>query len=177
MSGIVLITGATSGFGKALAIKFAANKYNLIITGRRDDRLQELKSNLTSTYGIEVVVLCFDVRSRSACFEAIEQLPAGWKAIDILVNNAGLALGRDYFDEASIDDWDTMIDTNLKGLLYITKAVIPSMVERRKGHIINIGSTAGKEVYEKGTLIALQNMQSMLFHKPCGLIYCVTGSK
>ncbi|NII29592.1 SDR family NAD(P)-dependent oxidoreductase [Pseudoflavitalea sp. X16] len=150
MSTIALITGATSGFGKALAIKFAANHYNLIITGRRADRLQELKNTLTSTYGIEVTTLCFDVRSRKATFEAIEQLPASWKAIDVLINNAGLALGRDYFDDASLDDWDTMIDTNVKGLLYVTKAVIPSMIERRKGHIINIGSTAGKEVYEKG---------------------------
>jgi 3-hydroxy acid dehydrogenase/malonic semialdehyde reductase len=150
MSPIALITGATSGFGKALAIKFAANRYNLIITGRRAERLQEVKNTLTSTYGIEVIALCFDVRSRKAAFEAIEQLPAAWKAIDVLINNAGLALGRDYFDEASLDDWDNMIDTNLKGLLYVTKAVIPSMIERRKGHIINIGSTAGKEVYEKG---------------------------
>lgn len=147
---IVLITGATSGFGKALAIKFATNKYNLIITGRRAERLQELKNTLISTYGIEVVALSFDVRSRKATFEAISSLPASWKAIDILINNAGLALGRDYFDEASMDDWDTMIDTNVKGLLYVSKAVIPSMIERKKGHIINLGSVAGKEVYEKG---------------------------
>jgi NADP-dependent 3-hydroxy acid dehydrogenase YdfG len=150
MSTIALITGATAGFGKALAIKFAANKYNLIITGRRAERLQELKDTLTGTYGIEVIALCFDVRSRKASFEAIEQLPASWKAIDILINNAGLALGRDYFDEGSLDDWDTMIDTNVKGLLYVSKAVIPSMIERKKGHIINLGSVAGKEVYEKG---------------------------
>lgn len=147
---IALITGATSGFGKAIAIKFAANQYNLIITGRRAERLQALKDTLTTTYGIEVMALCFDVRSRSACFKAIEQLPASWKAIDVLVNNAGLALGRDYFDDAVLDDWDTMIDTNVKGLLYISKAVIPHMIERRQGHIINIGSTAGKEVYERG---------------------------
>lgn len=150
MTPIALITGATSGFGKAIALKFAANRYNLILTGRRADRLQELKNTLTSTYGIEVIALSFDVRSRNAAFEAIEQLPAAWKGIDVLVNNAGLALGRDYFDEASIDDWDTMIDTNLKGLLYVTKAAIPGMIARRQGHIINIGSTAGKEVYEKG---------------------------
>lgn len=147
---IALITGATSGFGKAIAIKFAANNYNLIITGRRAERLQELKNHLITSYGIEVIALCFDVRSRQACFEAIEQLPASWKAVDVLVNNAGLALGRDYFDDASLEDWDTMIDTNVKGLLYISKAVIPSMAARRRGHIINIGSTAGKEVYEKG---------------------------
>lgn len=147
---IALITGATSGFGKAIAIKFAANHYHLIITGRRAERLQELKDSLTKSYGIEVIALCFDVRSRKACFEAIGQLPPSWKAIDVLINNAGLALGRDYFEDASLDDWDTMIDTNVKGLLYASKAVIPGMIERRKGHIINIGSTAGKEVYEKG---------------------------
>ncbi|MDF2192233.1 SDR family NAD(P)-dependent oxidoreductase [Paraflavitalea sp. CAU 1676] len=149
-SPIALITGATSGFGKAIAIKFASNRYNLVITGRRAERLQELKDTLTSTYGVEVIALSFDVRSKKAAFDAIDQLPAAWKAIDVLVNNAGLALGRDYFDEASIEDWDTMIDTNVKGLLYMSKAVIPSMIERRQGHIINIGSTAGKEVYEKG---------------------------
>lgn len=147
---IAMITGATSGFGKAIAIKFASNRYNLIITGRRADRLQELKDTLSKTYGIEVIALVFDVRSRKAATEAIGQLPDTWKAIDVLVNNAGLALGRDYFDDASLDDWDTMIDTNLKGLLYVTKAILPGMIPRRKGHIINIGSTAGKEVYEKG---------------------------
>lgn len=150
MSTIVLITGATSGFGKALALKFAANGYQLIITGRRADRLEELKNNLTATYGVEVIALCFDVQNRKATFEAIQQLPEPWKAIDILINNAGLALGRDYFDDANLDDWETMIDTNVKGLLYMSKAVIPFMTTRKKGHIINIGSTAGKEVYEKG---------------------------
>jgi len=150
MSTIVLITGATSGFGKALAFKFAASKYKLIITGRRAERLEQLKATLTDTYGIEVIALCFDVQDRKACFEAIGQLPEAWKAIDILINNAGLALGRDYFDEASLEDWETMIDTNVKGLLYMSKAVIPFMTTRKKGHIINIGSTAGKEVYEKG---------------------------
>jgi len=147
---LALITGATSGFGKAIAFKFAANNYNLIITGRRAKRLHELSHTLTTTYGVQVITLTFDVRNRQATFDAIEQLPAEWKAVDVLVNNAGLALGRDYFDDASIDDWDTMIDTNVKGLLYVSKAVIPGMIARRQGHIINIGSTAGKEVYEKG---------------------------
>lgn len=147
---IAMITGATSGFGKAIAIKFAANRYNLIITGRRAERLQELKATLSSTYGIEVIALVFDVRSRKAAFDAIGQLSDAWKAIDVLVNNAGLALGRDYFEEASLDDWDNMIDTNVKGLLYVSKAVLPGMIAQGKGHIINIGSTAGKEVYEKG---------------------------
>lgn len=147
---IALVTGATSGFGKAIALRFAANRYNVIITGRRAERLQELKDTLTSTYGVEVIALVFDVRSRKATFDAIHQLPENWKAIHVLVNNAGLALGRDYFDDASIDDWETMIDTNLKGLLYVTKAVLPGMIASQQGHIINLGSTAGKEVYEKG---------------------------
>jgi len=147
---IVLVTGATSGFGKAIAQKFAANKYNIIITGRRTNRLEALQKELMETYAVEVLPLSFDVRDKKSCFGAIEKLPRQWKAIDILVNNAGLALGRDFFDEADIDDWDTMIDTNVKGLLYMSKAVLPSMIARRQGHIINIGSTAAKEVYEKG---------------------------
>lgn len=150
MSSIALITGATSGFGKAIAEQFAANRYRVIITGRRAEKLQALKEALTNNYQAEVIALCFDVRSRKAAFDAIEQLPPEWKDIDVLVNNAGLALGRDYFDDANLDDWETMIDTNVKGLLYMSKAVIPYMTARNKGHIINIGSTAGKEVYEKG---------------------------
>lgn len=150
MSSIALITGATSGFGKAIAEQFAANSYRVIITGRRAEKLQALKEALTNNYQAEVIALCFDVRSRKAASDAIEQLPQAWKDIDVLVNNAGLALGRDYFDDANLDDWETMIDTNVKGLLYMSKAVIPYMTARNKGHIINIGSTAGKEVYEKG---------------------------
>jgi NADP-dependent 3-hydroxy acid dehydrogenase YdfG len=140
----VLITGATSGFGKAMAEKFASNNFNVIITGRRADRLGDLKLQLTTTYNIQVHTLEFDV------FSAIEQLPAAFKKIDILINNAGLALGRDYFEDADIDDWETMLDTNVKGVMYVSKAVIPGMIERKEGHIINIGSIAGKEVYEKG---------------------------
>lgn len=150
MGKIVLITGASSGFGKAMAYRFAAAGFDLIITGRRSDRLEELQKELGTKYNSAILPLCFDIQSREACFAAIDSLDAEWKQIDILINNAGLAAGRDYFDEASLDDWDTMIDTNVKGLLYITKAVIPVMIERKKGHIINIGSTAGKEVYEKG---------------------------
>lgn len=152
MNKLVLITGATSGFGKAAADIFAANGYNLIITGRRADRLETSKAELEKKYNVSVLPLVFDVRKRGEVFKAIEQLPEKWKAIDVLVNNAGLALGRDYFDDASIDDWDTMIDTNVKGLLYVTKAVVPFMAACNKGHIINIGSTAGKEVYEKGNV-------------------------
>lgn len=150
MSKIVLVTGATSGFGEAIARKFAENKFDVIITGRRADRLEKLKEELSKKFSAKVLPLSFDVQDKKSCFAAIENLPQQWKNIDILINNAGLALGRDYFDEAAIEDWDTMIDTNVKGLLYMSKAVLPAMIARRQGHIINIGSTAGKEVYEKG---------------------------
>lgn len=146
----VLITGATSGFGKAMAQKFAANNNNLIITGRRADRLDEVAKELTAAYKVTVHSLVFDVRDRATVFTAIEQLPPAFKNIDVLINNAGLALGRDYFEDADIDDWDIMLDTNVKGVMYVTKAVVPGMIERKQGHIINIGSIAGKEVYEKG---------------------------
>jgi 3-hydroxy acid dehydrogenase / malonic semialdehyde reductase len=146
----VLITGATSGFGKAMAEKFASSNFNVIITGRRADRLDELKEQLIATCKIRAHALEFDVRDRAAVFNAIEQLPADFKKIDILINNAGLALGRDYFEDADTDDWETMIDTNVKGVMYVTKAVLPGMIERKEGHIINMGSIAGKEVYEKG---------------------------
>lgn len=150
MSSIALITGATSGFGKAIAFKFASHGYDLIITGRRKDRLEEMQEDICRRYNTAVFTLCFDVQNREDTFKSINSLPDKWRSIDLLVNNAGLAAGRDYFDEASIDDWDTMIDTNVKGLLYVTKAVLPFMIDRKKGHIVNIGSTAGKEVYEKG---------------------------
>jgi 3-hydroxy acid dehydrogenase/malonic semialdehyde reductase len=150
MSNTVLITGATSGFGKALAHKFAAQKDQVIITGRRANRLSALQQELQNTYGASVHTLCFDVQDKTAVFKAMEELPAAWQQIDILINNAGLALGRDYFDEAEIGDWETMLDTNVKGLMYVTKAVLPFMIKRRQGHIINMGSIAGKEVYEKG---------------------------
>lgn len=150
MAKIVLITGATSGFGKALAEKFAANQYHVIITGRRQERLDQLQQELITTWNTKVLTLCFDVRNREATLKAIGELPGDWQQIDVLINNAGLALGRDFVDEASLDDWDTMIDTNVKGLLYVSKAVMPFMVRRKQGHIINIGSTAAKEVYEKG---------------------------
>jgi len=165
MNKIVLITGTTSGFGKACAKKFAEEGgYNLIITGRRKDRLLELEQELkviaasrgsgpgTGQAPAEVLPIVLDVQDKAAVFAAIDQLPAAWKKIDILVNNAGLALGRDYFEEASLDDWETMIDTNVKGLLYLSRAVIPLLIAQKKGHIINIGSTAGKEVYEKGNI-------------------------
>lgn len=150
MSKIILITGASSGFGKAIAETFAAAGWNCIITGRRADRLTALASELTNQYGVEVLTSVFDIQDRKAVFNAIETLPAAWKQIDVLVNNAGLALGRDSFENASLDDWDTMLDTNVKGLMYMSKAVLPLFIQQQKGHIINIGSTAGKEVYKDG---------------------------
>jgi 3-hydroxy acid dehydrogenase / malonic semialdehyde reductase len=152
MNKTVCITGASSGFGEACAFLFAENHYDLIITGRRESRLHELKGLLEKKFPVAVWILSFDVRDRNAVKQAFNGLPERWKKIDLLINNAGLALGRDNFDEALLDDWETMIDTNLKGLLYVSKAVLPSMIERRNGHIINIGSTAGKQVYQKGNV-------------------------
>jgi len=152
MSKIVFITGSSSGFGKAFAEKFAANGYNLILNARRNDKLLEIKTALESQYGTKILVLPFDVQNRDAVSDAISSLPTEWQAVSLLINNAGLALGRDYFEEASLDDWETMMDTNVKGLLYVTKALVPYMIKIKSGHIINIGSTAGKEVYEKGNV-------------------------
>ena len=152
MSKLVFITGASSGFGAACAEIFAKHGNRIIITGRRAERLQSLKADLESKYKADIFTLSFDVQQKQAVFQAIESLPAAWQDIDILINNAGLALGRDYFDEANLDDWETMIDTNLKGLLYVTKALLPYMKKQQGAHIINIGSTAGKEVYEKGNV-------------------------
>jgi len=152
MKQTVFITGATSGFGEACAHKFASNNYRLILNGRRTERLEALKAALEKDYGSECLLLPFDVRDREAATTAIEGLSAEWRSIDILINNAGLALGRDLFDGANLDDWDTMIDTNVKGLLYVSKAVVPLMIPRKKGHIINLGSIAGKEVYERGNV-------------------------
>jgi NADP-dependent 3-hydroxy acid dehydrogenase YdfG len=152
MPKIVFITGATSGFGKACAEKFAAEGYDLILNGRREQRLEEIQSGLEKKFNIAVCLLPFDVQDRKNVFDAIQNLPESWQSIDVLINNAGLALGRDYFDEADMDDWETMIDTNVKGLLYVSRAVLPFMIKHKKGHIINLGSTAGNEVYEKGNV-------------------------
>jgi NADP-dependent 3-hydroxy acid dehydrogenase YdfG len=149
---IACITGASSGFGEACALKFASHHFDVIITGRRRDRLEALKKRIEESGDSRVWVLPLDVRDRAAVFQGIASLPEAWKRMDILVNNAGLALGRDNFDEASLEDWDIMIDTNLKGLLYMSRAVLPLMIPRRQGHIINIGSTAGKQVYHKGNV-------------------------
>jgi len=146
-----MITGATAGFGRATAIKFAQHRYNIIITGRRKERLSELEKEL-SHYKIKVLALNFDVRNKEEVDLAINNLPDEWKNIDILVNNAGLAVGLSHIDDGDTDDWDRMIDTNVKGLLYVTRAVAPLMVARNTGHIFNISSIAGKEVYEYGNV-------------------------
>ncbi|MDD4574890.1 MAG: SDR family oxidoreductase [Bacteroidales bacterium] len=148
----VLITGATSGIGRAIAVKFAEQGNRLIISGRRQNRLDELQKEILSFGKSEVKSLCFDIRQKEAVYAAIDSLPKEWKEIDILVNNAGLASGLSPIQEGDIDDWEKMIDTNIKGLLYITRKVSPLMIARQKGHIINIGSIAGKEVYPKGNI-------------------------
>jgi 3-hydroxy acid dehydrogenase/malonic semialdehyde reductase len=150
MAKIVFITGATSGFGKSCANLFASKGYDVIINGRRTERLQELAQSLTATYQVRTLSLAFDVREQKAVKESLQSLPEEWRSIDVLINNAGLAAGRDYFEEASLEDWDTMIDTNIKGFLYVSQAVAKLMAARQAGHIINIGSTAGRVVYEKG---------------------------
>ncbi len=152
MTKIVFITGATSGFGEACAWKFASHGYDLILNGRRTDRLQKLTEALESKYNIGVLELPFDVQNEKEVFHAIGNIPDEWKKIDVLINNAGLALGRDYFDEANVEDWNTMIDTNVKGFLYVGKAVSQLMVKQGHGHIINMGSIAGRQVYEKGNV-------------------------
>jgi len=152
MNRIIMVTGATAGFGKAIAVRFAKHGYNIIITGRRKERLDELEKELLSTGKIKVLSLNFDVRKQSDVSSVIDSLPAEWKNIDILVNNAGLAVGMSHIDKGTIDDWDRMIDTNIKGLLYVTRAVSPLMVERNSGHIFNIGSIAGLEAYENGNV-------------------------
>ncbi len=151
MNKTVLVTGATSGFGKAIANEFAKNGYNVAITGRREERLDSLKKELEK-YNVPVYALCFDVRQKAEVDAAINELKSKVETIDILVNNAGLASGLSTIDEGDTEDWDKMIDTNVKGLLYVTKAVVPMMRERRSGHIINIGSTAGKLVYKNGNV-------------------------
>lgn len=145
-----LITGATSGIGKATAIEFAKHNLNLVLCGRRQERLDSLKKQLEEQ--VAVHTLTFDVRNREAVFKAIESLPETFKTIDILINNAGNAHGLDTIQEGNLDDWDAMMDGNVKGLLYVSKALMPQMIERQSGHIINIGSSAGKEVYPKGNV-------------------------
>lgn len=147
MKPIALITGATSGIGEATARLIASN-YRLILCGRRSDRLEKLRDELTT----DCQLLCFDVRDKTAVDTSIHSLPEEWKQIDVLINNAGNAHGLDLIQDGSTDDWDAMLDINVKGLLYVSKAIIPAMVERQKGHIVNISSLAGLEVYPKGNV-------------------------
>ena len=151
MSKIILITGASSGFGKAIAEKFAAGGWNIILTARRKDKLEAVAKEIENKFGVKTLSLVFDIQDKKAVFENIGQLPTEWQAVDLLVNNAGLALGRDSFQDANLEDWETMIDTNVKGLLYASKAVLPYLI-KQQGHIINIGSTAAKEVYKDGNI-------------------------
>ena len=152
MNKITLITGATSGIGLACAQRFAKEGHDLIITGRRKERLDKTTSELHRKYGVHVLALCFDIRSQKEVQESVESLPDNWKNIKILVNNAGLAVGLNTLQEGIIDDWERMIDTNIKGLLYISRAITPIMITQGYGHIINIGSIAGKEVYPFGNV-------------------------
>jgi 3-hydroxy acid dehydrogenase / malonic semialdehyde reductase len=149
---IVFITGATSGFGEACAWKFASEGWSVILNGRRQERLKAIQKELHEKHNTETFLLPFDVRNEADVTAGINNLPAKWKNIDVLINNAGLALGRDLIQDGDVSDWDTMIDTNVKGLLYVTRAVMPLMIERKTGHIINLGSVAGKEVYERGNV-------------------------
>ncbi|TAI47734.1 SDR family NAD(P)-dependent oxidoreductase [Flagellimonas allohymeniacidonis] len=146
----VLITGATSGIGKATAEILGSNGFNLILCGRREERLAQLKKELWAK--TQVHTLQFDVRDKDEVFKAVQSLPTDFRQIDVLINNAGNAHGLDPIDQGSTEDWEAMLDINVKGLLYVSKAILPQMVERKAGHIINIGSLAGKEVYPKGNV-------------------------
>ncbi len=152
MNKIVLITGASSGIGEGCARKFASNGAKLILNARSTDKLEALAKELTEKYSAETYVLPFDVRDRKAAFEALVSLPEEWKAIDVLVNNAGLVIGMDKEHEGCLDEWDIVIDTNIKSLLAMTRMVVPGMVERGRGHIINIGSIAGDAAYPGGSV-------------------------
>lgn len=152
MKKTALITGATSGIGKATAILLAQNNYNLILTGRRNEKLIALKEEIDQENDTEIVLLNFDIRSLAETKAAVNSLPERWKAIDVLINNAGLAVGFNTVQEGDIDDWERMIDTNIKGLLYVTRLVSPLMIKQKSGHIVNISSIAGKETYPFGNV-------------------------
>jgi NADP-dependent 3-hydroxy acid dehydrogenase YdfG len=152
MQKTVFITGATSGFGWAMAHIFAQNGYDIIATGRRAERLQVLKAEIQAQYNVDFLPLCFDVRRHDAVHQAITNLPKKWQKIDILINNAGLAVGKDAVQNADIQHWEQMIDTNIKGVLYITKYILPLMIAQASGHIINISSIAGKQAYGGGSV-------------------------
>lgn len=152
MNKIVLISGATAGIGEALARKFAENNYNLILTGRRSERLEKIKTDLSDEFGVDVLTLNFDIRQLNEVQSAVQSIPESWQKIDVLINNAGLAAGATPIQDGVYDDWDRMIDTNIKGLLYLSRNIIPFLKARKKGHIINIGSIAGKQVYPNGNV-------------------------
>ena len=152
MQKTILVTGATAGIGEAVAEKFAQNGYKLILTGRRKELLEKLSRRLNDKYNTESLPLCFDVRNSKEVEQHLGQLPADWQAVDVLVNNAGLAVGLNSVQEGVVDDWERMIDTNIKGLLYVTRTIAPLMIQRQQGHIFNIGSIAGKEVYVNGNV-------------------------
>jgi NADP-dependent 3-hydroxy acid dehydrogenase YdfG len=148
----VLITGATSGIGRATAIRFAEQGHSLVLTGRRQERIDALCTELQEKYSIVTLGLVFDIRDAEACQDAVDSIPESMRPIDVLINNAGLAQGLHPIHEGLTEDWDTMIDTNVKGLLYMTRLITPSMVKRRHGHVINVGSIAGHSVYPKGNV-------------------------
>jgi len=149
---IVFITGATAGIGYATALKFASESYNLIICGRRNEKLQELEKDIKQKFNVEVICLNLDVRIKNDVVKQIDKLPENWKKINVLVNNAGLAVGLNPLQEGITEDWERMIDTNIKGLLYVSHAVMPIMIANGFGHIINIGSVAGREIYPNGNV-------------------------
>ena len=152
MRSIAVITGATAGIGRATAIALAGNNFDVVITGRRAEKLKNVEEEIRSGTGADVLSLTFDIRDQEAVEEACGKLTGKWARVDVLVNNAGLAAGLSLIHEGSLEDWEQMIDTNIKGLLYITRLITPGMVERSGGHIINIGSIAGKEAYESGNV-------------------------
>lgn len=152
MKKTALVTGATSGFGRETARLLAEKGFNTIITGRRLDLLEQLAKEIENNYQSRVLILCFDVRSQAQVDAAIDSLTPDWKAVDVLINNAGLAVGLAPIHEGTIDDWERMLDTNIKGLLYVTRKVAPLMVERGSGHIVNVGSIAGTQTYENGNV-------------------------
>lgn len=149
---IALITGATSGIGKACAELLARKGYSLILCGRREDRLEKLKSDLKTRYNASSHILCFDVRNRDEVSKVFNGLDSSWRKIGVLINNAGLAMGLSSFENGSLDHWDAMIDTNIKGLLYVSRQVVPMMIEAGSGHVVNVGSIAGKEIYANGNV-------------------------
>jgi NADP-dependent 3-hydroxy acid dehydrogenase YdfG len=149
---VVFITGATSGIGKQTAIEFAKHGYNLVITGRRNERLIDLKKDIETNYKVDVLALCFDITIQNEVEQAVHSLSGQFQHIDILINNAGLAAGMAPIQDGNLNHWENMINTNIKGLLYVTKCIAAKMIEQKKGHIINVGSIAGKEVYANGNV-------------------------